>query len=47
MRELSPIEVAFDGFVITTDRSKMDVVAIHEFLSTQSGWSLGISLERV
>ena len=47
MRELSPIEVACDEFVITTDRSKMDVVAIHEFLSTQSGWSLGISLERV
>jgi N-acetylglutamate synthase-like GNAT family acetyltransferase len=47
MGKISPIEVAFDGFVITTDRSKMDVVAIHEFLSTQSGWSLGISLERV
>lgn len=41
------IEIAFDGFFITTDKSKMDVIAIHNFLSKHSGWSKNIPIERV
>jgi N-acetylglutamate synthase-like GNAT family acetyltransferase len=41
------IEITFDDFTITTDKSKMDVVAIHDFLSKYSGWSNNIPLERV
>jgi N-acetylglutamate synthase-like GNAT family acetyltransferase len=44
---MNMIDKAVDEFVITTDRSKMDVVAIHDFLSNHSGWSKSISLERV
>lgn len=31
------IEITFDDFIITTDKLKMDVVAIHDFLSKYSG----------
>ncbi|MBM6497998.1 GNAT family N-acetyltransferase [Flavobacterium macrobrachii] len=41
------IKTTFDDFTITTDKSKMDVVAIHEFLSKYSGWSKNIPFERV
>lgn len=41
------IDQAFGEFLITTDRSKMDVAAIHDFLSKHSGWSDNIPLERV
>jgi N-acetylglutamate synthase-like GNAT family acetyltransferase len=41
------IERQIDDFIITTDKSKMDIVAIHDFLSGHSGWSRNISLERV
>lgn len=41
------IEHAFGDFLITTDKSKQDVVAIHDFLSKHSGWSNNIPLERV
>jgi GNAT superfamily N-acetyltransferase len=36
-----------EGFVITTDRARMDVKAIHSFLSEKSYWSKGISIEKV
>jgi len=41
------IEIAFENFIITTDKSKMDVAAIHDFLSKYSGWSDNIPFERV
>jgi len=36
-----------DGFCISTDKSKLDLVAIHHFLSTQAYWSLNVPLSRV
>ena len=41
------IEITFDDFIITTDKSKMDIVAIHDFLSKYSGWSDNIPFDRV
>lgn len=41
------LEITFNGFTITTDRSKMDVFAIHNFLSNYSGWSDHIPFDRV
>ena len=41
------IEIIFDNFIITTDKSKMDIVAIHDFLSKYSGWSDNIPFNRV
>jgi N-acetylglutamate synthase-like GNAT family acetyltransferase len=41
------IEITFDDFTITTDKSKMDIIAIHDFLSKYSGWSDNIPFERV
>lgn len=41
------IEIHFDDFTITTDKSKMDIVAIHDFLSKYSGWSNNIPFDRV
>lgn len=44
---MKTIEITFDDFTITTDKSKMDIVAIHDFLSKYSGWSDNIPIERV
>ena len=41
------IEYTFGDFTITTDRDKMDLAAIHDFLSNDSGWSNHIPLEKV
>jgi N-acetylglutamate synthase-like GNAT family acetyltransferase len=41
------IEITFDNFKITTDKSKIDIVAIHDFLSKHSGWSDNIPFESV
>jgi N-acetylglutamate synthase-like GNAT family acetyltransferase len=41
------IEIRFDNFTITTDKSKMDIVAIHDFLSKYSGWSDNIPFDKV
>lgn len=41
------IEIIFDNFLITTDKSKMDIVAIHDFLSKHSGWSDNIPFDKV
>lgn len=40
-------ELSFGDFIITTDKTKMDVVAIHDFLSKHSGWSDNIPIDRV
>lgn len=44
---MKTIEQAFDDFLITTDKTKLDIVAIHDFLSKHSGWSDNIPFERV
>jgi len=36
-----------DGFTISTDVAKQDLVAVHHFLSTQAYWCLNIPFERV
>lgn len=41
------IEITFGEFTITTDKTKMDIIAIHDFLSKYSGWSNDIPFERV
>ena len=38
---------AMSSFKITTDKTELDVPAIHHFLGTQSTWAIGISLATV
>ncbi len=44
---MQTIHVTKNDFFITTDISKMDVHAIHSFLSQQSHWAKGISYDLV
>lgn len=44
---MKPIEIVIDGYTITTDPTRMDVAAIHDFLCHHSGWSNGIPIEKV
>ena len=41
------ITIYKDGFCISTNKSKLDISAIHHFLSTEAYWSLGIPFETV
>jgi N-acetylglutamate synthase-like GNAT family acetyltransferase len=41
------IEITFNDYRITTDKTKMDLVAIHDFLSKYSGWSNNIPFNTV
>ena len=41
------IEHTFGEFLITTDKEKLDIVAIHDFLSKYSGWSDNIPIDKV
>lgn len=41
------IDIRFGEYSITTNRKKMDIKAIHQFLSEYSGWSDHIPIERV
>ncbi len=41
------IEQKFGEFLITTDKTKLDIVAIHDFLSKYSGWSDNIPFDIV
>jgi N-acetylglutamate synthase-like GNAT family acetyltransferase len=41
------IETAFDEFFITTDRAKMDVAAVHDFLTHHAYWCKGIPFQTV
>lgn len=41
------IEHAFGDFVITTDKTKLDIVAIHDFLSKHAGWCDNIPFDTV
>lgn len=40
-------EQSFGDFYMTTDKTKMDIAAIHHYLSNYSGWSKNISFEKV
>lgn len=40
-------EIVFGDFLISTDPAKLDLIAIHDFLSNHSGWSNHIPFERV
>ena len=44
---MEKLEITFGNFAITTDKSKMDVDVIHDFLSKYSGWSDNIPFDRV
>lgn len=44
---IEQIEVRFEDCLISTDKNKLDISAIHEFLSNHSGWSDGIPFETV
>lgn len=44
---MGTIQKDFGGFTITTDKEKMDIAAIHGFLSKHSGWSDNIPIERI
>ena len=41
------IELTFGEYFITTDRARLDIVAIHDFLSKNSGWSDNIPFDVV
>ena len=41
------IESQRDGYTISTDKDRLDLVRIHEYLSTKSYWALGRSFEDV
>lgn len=41
------VDYTFGDYTITTDRSKMDDKAIHDFLSKHSGWSDNIPFDKV
>lgn len=41
------IEFNFGEYHFSTDKNKMDIPAIHDFLSNHSGWSNGIPIEKV
>ena len=44
---METIEQTFGEFFITTDKTKMDIIAIHDFLSKYSGWSDNIPFDKV
>jgi len=41
------MEIAEDGYVFSDDPNKIDVFALHRYLSTQSYWAKGIPMETV
>jgi N-acetylglutamate synthase-like GNAT family acetyltransferase len=45
--DMKVIEHSFGDFFISTDKHKLDVVAVHSFLSKHSGWSDDIPFEKV
>jgi len=42
---MEEINFSFGDYVITTNKSKLDLYAIHDFLSKKSGWSDNIPFE--
>lgn len=41
------INTTYEGYTITTDKSKMQVAAIHKWLSEESYWVKGIPFDKV
>ena len=41
------LEVFQNGYCISTDKSRIDIPQVHDYLSNQSYWSAGIPLETV
>jgi GNAT superfamily N-acetyltransferase len=39
------VEIHFDDYTISTDKSKLDIVAIHDFLANYAGWCDNIPFE--
>ena len=40
-------EAQRDNFTISTDKSKLDLISIHEFLSKETDWAHGIPIDTV
>ncbi len=45
--ELAPVTLHRDGYTVSSDPARLDLDAIHAFLSTDSHWALGIPKEVV
>lgn len=41
------MEIAENGFIFSDDKNKIDITAVHRFLSTASYWAMGIPFETV
>ncbi|MES2827510.1 MAG: GNAT family N-acetyltransferase [Bacteroidota bacterium] len=41
------MEIVDNGFVFSDDKQKIDVIAVHHYLSTQSYWAQNIPMETV
>lgn len=44
---MGAIEIAFGDYLISTDKEKIDVFAVYDFLTNHSGWAIGIPLSKV
>lgn len=44
---MNPIEIHRDGYTISTDKTRLNIPLIHEYLSQHSYWAMGRSLEIV
>ncbi|MES2649004.1 MAG: GNAT family N-acetyltransferase [Bacteroidota bacterium] len=44
---MTDLTIYKEAFCISTDKSKLDIDAIHEFLSTKAYWCLNISKDKV
>lgn len=42
-----PLNIEYKGYLITTDKQKMDIESIHKWLSEESYWVKGIPFETV
>ena len=43
--ELKSIETHRNGYTISTDKNKLDVLSIHKFLSNETDWANGIPID--
>jgi GNAT superfamily N-acetyltransferase len=41
------LSISRDGYLISNDKSKLDIPLIHDYLCNQSYWSKGVALEKV
>ncbi|WP_421896044.1 GNAT family N-acetyltransferase [Marinoscillum sp.] len=44
---LEVLEIRKNEYLISTDKKKLDIELIHNFLTCESGWSNGIPIEKV